>query len=147
MGIEPIKSSTFFKHICVGELMGSRCLTCGALYLPPRPICKYCGTAQMAPKEASGKGKILTFTIIYGVPSAMLKLGYSRENPYCVGLVQLEEGPVVSAQLIGLDMLHPDPSYIGASVSAKLVQRNQDASDKEMIINKNCSLVFQPVCQ
>ena len=73
--------------------MGSRCQSCGALHLPPRALCPACYGDEMEWEQISGKGKLVAFTTVHIAPTAMIEAGYGRENPYCAGIVQLDEGP------------------------------------------------------
>jgi uncharacterized OB-fold protein len=57
--------------------------------------------------EFSGRGHLSTFTCISIVPVSMGKYGYGRDNPYCTGIVTLEEGPRLSARIIGVDAGNP----------------------------------------
>ena len=118
-------SASFYKFLDQKKLMGSRCEMCGALYFPPRPICIECHGEEMAWVEASGRGKLVAFTTIHIAPTAMIKAGYGRDNPYCAGVVQLDEGPRVSAQILGLDATHPEQITIGAPLNVAFVERGE----------------------
>ena len=89
------------------RLMGVRCRSCGMLSAVPRPICARCHGRDMEWRELSGRGKLSTFTCISIVPVAMGKRGYGRDNPYCTGVVTLEEGPRISARIVGVDGNNP----------------------------------------
>ena len=56
----------------------------------------------------SGEGKLLAFTTVHIAPTAMIEAGYDRKNPYCTGIVQLDEGPAISAQILGVDPTKPE---------------------------------------
>ena len=75
------------------KLMGSKCKSCGKLFVPPRPICIDCSGTDMEWVEVKGDGKLSAFTCIAVGPPAMKEEGYTREHPYCTGVVELEEGP------------------------------------------------------
>ena len=49
-----------------------------------------------------------------------------RNNPYCSGAVELEEGPRVVAQIEGVDTLNPETIKIGMPVKATLLRRGVD---------------------
>ena len=89
------------------RMMGVRCRSCGELSAVPRPICAKCHGKDMEWHELSGRGKLSTFTCISIVPVAMGKRGYGRDNPYCTGIVTLEEGPRISARIVGVDGNNP----------------------------------------
>jgi uncharacterized OB-fold protein len=117
--------TSFYEFLGENKLMGSRCQSCGALYLPPRALCPACYGEEMAWEEMSGDGKLLAFTTIHIAPTAMIEAGYDRKNPYCTGIVQLAEGPAVSAQILGVDPARPHEIEIGASLRVAFVQRGE----------------------
>jgi uncharacterized OB-fold protein len=125
MNANDFSSATFYSLLAEHKLMGTRCGSCGALYLPPRPLCAACYSDDMAWSEFSGKGKLLAFTTIHIAPTAMIAAGYGRDNPYCTGIVQLEEGPAISAQILGVDATHPEQIAIGTPLQVAFVERGE----------------------
>ena len=95
------------------KLMGVRCRSSGKLSAVPRPVCAFCHSKDIEWYEFSGKGTLGTFTCISVVPVAMGKRGYGRDNPYCTGVVNLEEGPRVSALIVGVDGNNPQDIKTG----------------------------------
>jgi uncharacterized OB-fold protein len=89
------------------RLMGVRCRACGALSPEPRPICRFCHRREMEWHQFSGKAQLSTFTCISIGPAYMVEQGYGRNNPYCTGIVTLEEGPRISARILGVDASNP----------------------------------------
>ncbi|MBA7689622.1 hypothetical protein ES703_98130 [subsurface metagenome] len=73
--------------------------------------------------ELEGKGKLVAFTVIcVGLPT-MINEGYNRDHPYCSGVVELEEGPRISAQIIGVDVTKPESIKIGTPLTADFIER------------------------
>jgi uncharacterized OB-fold protein len=97
--------SAYLRH--EKRLMGVLCRSCGQLFAVPRPICTACRGKDMEWRQFSGKAKLSTFTCISIVPVAMGAKGYGRDNPYCTGIVALEEGPRISARILGVDGNNP----------------------------------------
>jgi hypothetical protein len=118
-----ITATAFKEFLKEKKLMASKCSGCGAIWLPPRPICLKCYGKDMEWMEMRGKGKIITFTVIYVGPQPMTEAGYSRDNPYCTAIVELEEGLRISAQIIGVDATRPESIQVGAPVTAEFVER------------------------
>ena len=116
------------------RLMGVRCRSCGQLSAVPRPLCAACRGKNMEWYEFSGKARLSTFTCISIVPVAMGKRGYGRDNPYCTGIVTLEEGPKVSALILGVDGNNPQD----IKTDMELVL------DLDDIDPENPSLAFRP---
>ena len=105
------------------KLMASRCKECGTIWLPPRPLCIKCRSNEMEWVELEGKGKLVAFTVIcVGLPT-MINEGYNRDHPYCSGVVELEEGPRISAQIIGVDVTKPESIKIGTPLTADFIER------------------------
>ena len=89
------------------KLMGVRCRACGTLSPEPRPMCHSCHSREMEWYQFSGKARLSTFTCISIAPLAMVQKGYGRDNPYCTGIVTLEEGPRISALILGVEAGNP----------------------------------------
>ena len=77
----------FYKFLSQGKLMAGKCVKCGKIHLPPRPICDNCYAQQFEWVELQGKGKLLTYTVIHVAPPQFQTLA-----PYAVGIMQLENG-------------------------------------------------------
>lgn len=139
MGIDQkeITTAAFYKFLSERKLMGSHCRACGKIYLPPRPLCPECLSDRMEWAELSGRGRLLAFTVVHVAPTAMLAAGFGRENPYCVGLVRLEEGPAISAQILGLDPKRPEAIRVGMPLRASFLERGEGEA-------RRTYLAFQP---
>lgn len=79
-------------------LVGEVCPHCESKIFPPRDICPDCGKDAKTIFQFSGKGEIYSFTTVHQAPA-----GHEENAPYTVALIQLEEGPMVSAQLTDLE--------------------------------------------
>ena len=55
----------------------------------------------------------------------MIEAGYGRENPHCSGIVALDNGLSISAQILGVDPLNPDKIKIGSPVKAVFIDRGE----------------------
>jgi uncharacterized OB-fold protein len=123
MGEMPFSDIAFESYLCEEKLMGSRCKQCGALYVPPRPICIACRSPKLEWEQMSGNGKLAAFTCIAIGPAAMLAEGYDRNNPYISGVVELDEGARVDARIQGLDAGRPEDIRIGTPMTVKYLHR------------------------
>jgi hypothetical protein len=115
----------FYQYLAEHKLMGSRCQSCGALHLPPRSLCPACYSDELYWEQVSGTGKLVAFTTVHIAPTAMIEAGYGRTNPYCTGIVQLDEGPCISAQITGVDPAAPQEIELGTPVRVAFVQRGE----------------------
>jgi uncharacterized OB-fold protein len=118
------------------RLMGARCQSCGALYLPPRPMCPRCFSQDMAWEELPLDGRLAAFTVVHIAPTAMIAAGYGRDRPYCSGVVTLEAGPSISAQILGVDVEHPEQIKIGAALKGEFLERGEGEAQKTFLVFK-----------
>ncbi|MEJ2546043.1 MAG: Zn-ribbon domain-containing OB-fold protein, partial [Calditrichaceae bacterium] len=76
------------------RLQGRKCQDCGKLSFPPRLVCPKCKSRKSEPYEFNGKGKLYSYTTLYQAPDR-----FDPMVPYVVGLIDLEEGVRVTAQV------------------------------------------------
>ena len=120
-----MNSKDFYKALEEGDLIGSRCQDCGSFTVPQRQICPKCHSENSEIIAFSGSGELVAYTVIFVPPVKMADAGYSAKNPYCVGIVELEEGPRVSAQILDVDLEHPDKIEIGTSLEMTTITRGE----------------------
>jgi uncharacterized OB-fold protein len=108
------------------RLMGVRCRACGTLAGQARPMCPACHSADIEWHQFSGKARLSTFTCISIVPVYMAAQGYGRDNPYCTGIVTLEEGPRISARILGVDGSNPQDIKTGMDLVLDLEDMDTD---------------------
>jgi uncharacterized OB-fold protein len=118
IAIRPFSSASFDAYLVEHRLMAARCTQCGGLYMPPRAICPKCHSGSMEWIETGGKGKLSAFTVIYSGPTFMLEQGFDCKHPYISGIVELDEGPRISARITGLDPTRPEEIKIGTTLRA-----------------------------
>lgn len=90
------------------RLQGTRCMNCDALQFPPMLICPECKGRDQQPHNLIGKGKVYSFSTVYA-PLAQ----FEDVAPYVVALIDLVEGPRITAQLTDVA---PDEVEIGMDV-------------------------------
>lgn len=129
----PLNGTSFQRFLNEHKLMAARCADCGALYLPPRSRCPHCGSVEMTWSKLSGCGRLSAYTVIHIAPTLMLQAGYGRDKPYCAGVVQLEEGPAISGQILGADASRPETVAIGAPVQVSFVERGEGDARKTFL--------------
>ena len=79
-------------------LVGEVCGHCGTKIFPPRDVCPECAEEAKTLYAFSGRGEVYSYTTVYDAPA-----GFEGNLPYTVALVQLDEGPLVAAQLTDVD--------------------------------------------
>ena len=90
-------------------LTGRRCAECGRLAVDRGKACPFCGGEGGPDVALSGRGALVSWTVIRVAPAR-----YAAEAPYTVGLVELEEGPRLTARIAG------DPERLTAGESLTL---------------------------
>ena len=100
-----------------GRLCIERCTDCGAWIHPPTGICSSCHSSPVEPTVVSGRGTIYSFTVNH-------QPWFGDIGPYCVVLVDLEEGSAaqplrITSNLVGTD---PDDVAIGMPVEVFFVR-------------------------
>jgi len=93
------------------NLIGNECGSCNKVYFPPRESCPYCrrkSIGKMKEKKLSGKGKVLTYSIIYNSTEH-----FEGHVPYPIAIIKLDEGPKVTAQIVDCEI---DDVKIGMKV-------------------------------
>ncbi len=98
----------YLKNIEEGNFRAYKCVDCGAIIAPPSGSCYSCGSSNMTWGDISGKGKLVSFTVIHVAPDQ-----FADEAPYYVAIVELPEGTRVSARLLGFDPLKPQEVKLG----------------------------------
>jgi len=84
-------TAPFWEAAADGRLKIQHCEDCGKAVFYPRPICPHCWSRRLAWRDASGKGRLKSFSQVHkpGHP------GWLPAAPYVVGLVELAEGPTM----------------------------------------------------
>lgn len=121
----PFTVASFNQFLSEKKLMASRCPECSEVHLPPRAICPRCHSAQLEWVELAGQGQLAAFTVVYVGPTLMNNAGYSRENPYVSGIVELPEGVKISAQILGVDGKQPETIRVGAPMTVEFIERGE----------------------
>jgi uncharacterized OB-fold protein len=103
------------KHV----LLIQHCTSCGTLRHPPLPACAVCGSLEWDAVESSGRGTVYSYVVVHypQVPSF--------EYPLPIGLIELEEGTRVVANLGDVE---PDAIAVGMAVRAEFVDYDEELS-------------------
>jgi len=101
-----LTSLKYIEALKAGEFLGLKCNDCGAYTVPPMKVCMGCDSENMEIVKLSRNGEIKSFTVIH-VPAE----GF--QAPYIVALIELEEGPWVTTNIIGLDAEKATMDIIG----------------------------------
>lgn len=87
----------FWEGAREGKLLIQRCSCCQVLRHPPGPVCSKCHSFEWDTVTASGTGTLYSFVVAHYPVVAPF------EHPNPVGLIELDEGTRLVAQLVGVD--------------------------------------------
>ena len=90
-------SAPFFEGARRHELMLMRCRACGAWRLPSRPRCPDCWSTETEWARASGRGTLYSFGVMH-----QKFAGFEDVTPYQYAVVELEEGPRIVTNVVGV---------------------------------------------
>jgi uncharacterized OB-fold protein len=87
----------FWQAIDEGRLLVWLCAGCNETFLPPLPGCPHCGSSDVAPALASGRGRLESWIVVHRA----LSPEFTHDVPYAVGAVRLNEGARIFGRLVG----------------------------------------------
>ncbi|MEX2254496.1 MAG: Zn-ribbon domain-containing OB-fold protein [Acidimicrobiia bacterium] len=91
-------SAPYWKAASEGRLLIQECPKCGHRQWYPRALCTAC-SADTEWLECSGRGTVHTFTVI----RQMGMRPFRDELPYVVGMIELDEGPMIFGNVTDCD--------------------------------------------
>ena len=80
------------------RLKGSRCANCERAFFPPRKLCRDCCSTNLETYLFAGSGTLYSYSQMTQSPR-----GFANVGPYAVGMVRLDEGPLIMAQLTDVE--------------------------------------------
>ncbi|HZP56468.1 MAG TPA: Zn-ribbon domain-containing OB-fold protein [Dehalococcoidia bacterium] len=101
------------------ELRIQRCNSCGQAYFFPRPFCPNCSSRDVEWFTASGRAKLHTYVIVErGAP------GFQDAVPYSIAIVQLEEGPHMMTNIVGVEQT-PEALQVDMPLEVTFEEQNE----------------------
>lgn len=95
-----------------GRLLIKSCNACGEVHHYPRPFCPSCWSEDVEWIEASGRGTIYTYSVVFrnDLPP------FSEWGTYVPAIVELDEGPRLMTNIVDVD---PSELSIGMPVEVR----------------------------
>jgi uncharacterized OB-fold protein len=106
-------SAPFFDGTARGELLLRACTGCRHRMEPAAAICSRCGSRELDWRPASGRGTVVSWTVVHSRAGEGAGEGV-RRTP--VAIVELAEGPWLEAQLVDVapdDVVGAMPVLVG----------------------------------
>lgn len=103
------------------NLEGTKCENCGTIYFPARSLCPKCRRAaagKIVPYKVCPNGKVFTYSVIHEAPDSN-----RFQKPYAVAMVETDDGVMIEAQLVDVEL---DRIEIGMPVRAVLRKLDSD---------------------
>lgn len=82
-----------------GRLSIQRCRGCRTWICYPRAWCPSCWSTDLEWADASGRGRVVTYSIVHQAPFE----SYAGDAPYVLAVVKLDEGPQMMANVLEVD--------------------------------------------
>jgi uncharacterized OB-fold protein len=103
-------NAVFWEAADSGRLVAQRCVACGALRHPPRPMCPQCHSLDVEAATLSGFGTVYSYAILHHPQNPVF------DYPVLAVLVDLDEGIRLVSNIVGVDK---DDIAIGMRVKAE----------------------------
>ncbi len=112
----------FWAGARAGRLMMQKCAACGTLDFHPKPWCVECGERRLEWVEVRKTGTVYSYSVATAV---MMNLpGWKGELPLVLGMIDLDDGPRLYAQLVDCP---PEAVRIGMRVQADFAPIDDEA--------------------
>ena len=105
------ETAHYWEGTARGELLLQRCHGCATTYFPPQPCCPACAHDDIELVRASGRGSLYSYVV-----TQLAAPGF--DAPYVIGVVELEEGPRLLTNVIGVA---PDPEVLVLDAPVEVV--------------------------
>jgi len=90
-------SQEYWRGAKAHQLRLQRCRQCGRHVFYPRSFCPLCLSDNLEWVTASGKGKVYSYTVV----RRAVHPAFQEEVPYVLAIVELEEGPRLTTNIVG----------------------------------------------
>jgi uncharacterized OB-fold protein len=96
-------NAAFWQGCREHRLLLPTCQDCGKAHMPPGPVCPFCFSDRLEWRQASGRGRVSTWTRVHKAWFPAFKY----DVPYNVVQVELDEGPRLPSSLVDLGERDP----------------------------------------
>jgi len=114
-------TEAFWKAAKRHELFIQSCGNCNKYIFYPRELCPNCLSTDLGWVKASGLGRVYSFTVVRQAAHH----GFSADVPYILAIIELDEGPRLTSNLIDCK---PEDARINMPVTAVFDDVTSDVS-------------------
>jgi uncharacterized OB-fold protein len=101
----------FWEGAREGRLVMQKCGACGHIRYPISHVCPDCLSYEFEWTPLSGRGEVFSYVVFY----QLYNKAFADDIPYNVALIQLDEGPRMMSNIVGVDN---DTVKVGDKVEA-----------------------------
>ena len=96
--VPDLETTPYWDATREGKLLIKECRACGRAFFYPRNHCPTCWSTDTVWREASGRGTVYTFTVVFqnDLPP------FRDRVPYAIAIVELEEGVRMTSNIEGI---------------------------------------------
>ena len=117
--VVPYWAKKYWESAKEHKLTIQKCADCGAYVFYPKLFCTACNSENLEWIEASGKGKIYSYTVVMTNASS----GFQDDVPFVVAIVRLDEGVKMMTNIVDCD---PMSLYCEMPVEVTFEKLNDD---------------------
>jgi len=118
------ESEFYWNKASQEQLWLRKCNECFKAYFYPRDISPCCFSRDTEWTQSSGRGRLYAFSIIHRSPHE----GFQDETPFIIAIVELQEGPRMATNIVGIQNPTPDKLRIGMEVTVVFDNISNDLS-------------------
>lgn len=96
-------NTPYWDSLASGSLAFQRCKQCGHAWLPVRSECPHCLVADWDWEKAAGGAKLISWVVYH----TAFHPAFAGRLPYTVAVVELDEGPRLISNVVGVDAARP----------------------------------------
>ena len=115
------ESDYYWEKAKQRELWLRSCSECGNAYFYPRDISPCCFSKNTSWVKASGRATLHTYAIVHRAAHP----GFREDTPFVAAIVELEEGPRMATNVVGI----PEPSPEAVTIGMPLEVTFEDISE------------------
>jgi hypothetical protein len=118
------ETAAYWDATRLGKLLIKECNTCGRVFFYPRAACPFCWSDDTVWREASGLGRVYTFTVVHqnDLPP------FRDRVPYIVAVVDLDEGVRMTTNIEGID-----PELVRCGMRVQVGFRDEMRGEDEVV--------------
>ena len=90
-------SKPYWDSLKAHEMKMQKCLDCGTVRYPVSPVCYKCFSGRYEWTKLSGRGKVSAWIVVV---RATRNAAWDKDVPYNVALVDLDEGPRLTTNIV-----------------------------------------------